>query len=322
MSQPRRIPLRRAWGVLALPALLCALAACSGDPGSGGTGGSDGAAKGASASSAAPTPTGPPGTLFDTFHYTGADDPALAEHGWEVRSGEGGPGVKDTWAAAGATFPTDADAQGGHVLQLRSTTDGTKQGTEQAELYSTGENLFNGTFAARVYLSDKPSSGRTVDHVVQTFFPISTEDSSADYSELDYEYMPNGGWGSVGPQLDTTSWFKADPPDRVTHALKKPLGGWHLMMITAVDGKVTYSLDGKELFTSSGKYVPREKMDIHFSNWFIDLVSPAAGRRSWDMKVNWFYYKADEALSQAEVQKAVDGFYGAGTDYVNTLPKS
>lgn len=188
-------------------------------------------------------------------------------------------------------------------------------------MQSTGKNLFTGTFAARVYLSDKPTSGRNGDHVVQTFFPISPSDSSANYSELDHEYLPNGGWGSVGPQLDNVSWYKADPPDRVNHTLKQRLEGWHIMMITAVDGKVTYSLDGKELFTSSGKYVPREKMDVHFSNWFIDLPF-TGGPRTWGMKINWFYYKADEAVSQADVQKTVDGFYSAGTNYINTVPKS
>ncbi|MFG2976745.1 hypothetical protein ACGFYY_27635 [Streptomyces sp. NPDC048331] len=40
------------------------------------------------------------------------------------------------------------------------------------------------------------------------------------------------------------------------------------------------------------------------------------------MKVNWVYYKADEVVSPADVQKTVDGFYNSGTDYVNTLPKA
>ncbi|MET9465668.1 glycoside hydrolase family 16 protein [Streptomyces sp. NPDC006544] len=312
MSQPRRTSRRRAWTALTLPVLLCVLAACSGGPG-------DDAA--APAPSASPTPSGPPGTLFDTFHYSGPDDPALAAHGWEVRTGGGGPGIKDTWSAGGVGFPADATAQGGGVLQLHSSTDGTKQGTQQVEVQSTGKNLFTGTFAARVHFSDKPTTGRNGDHVVQTFFPISPSDSSPDYSELDYEYLPNGGWGSVGPRLDTVTWYKADPPDRVSHTLKQHLEGWHVLLVTAVNGKVTYSLDGKEVFTSSGKYVPREKMDVHFSNWFIDLPF-AGGPRAWDMKVNWFYYKADEALTQADVQKTVDGFYGAGTHYVNTLPQS
>ncbi|MEU9082785.1 glycoside hydrolase family 16 protein [Streptomyces sp. NPDC048357] len=314
MSQSRRTPRRRAWTVLTLPAFLCALAACSGGPAPG---------RGADAPvpSTAPTPSGPPGTLFDNFHYSGTDDPALTANGWEVRDGAGSPGIKDTWSSTGAGFPSDTTAQGGRVLRLQASTDGTKQGTRQVEVQSTGTDLFTGTYAARVHFSDKPTSGRDGDHVVQTFFPISASDSSANYSELDHEYLPNGGWGSVGPQLDNVTWYKADPPDRVSHTFKQRLEGWHIMMITAVNGKVTYSLDGKELFTSSGKYVPREKMDIHFSNWFIDLPF-TGGSRTWDMKVNWVYYKAGEAVSQAEVQKTVDGFYSAGTNHINTVPKS
>ncbi|MFE5973049.1 glycoside hydrolase family 16 protein [Streptomyces sp. NPDC056460] len=312
MSQPRRTSRRRAWTALTLPALLCALAACSAAPA---TGGADAAGP---AREASPTPTGPPGTLFDDFDYTGADDPSLAAHGWEVRTGGGGPGIKDTWSADGAAFPSDQTAEGGKVLRLRSSTDGTAQGTTQTEVQTTGGNFFTGTYAARIHLSDRPTSGRDGDHVVQTFFPISSSDSSENYSELDFEYLPNGGWGSVGPQLDNVSWYKADPPDRVHNTVKRSLEGWHTMVITAMDGKVTYSLDGKELFTSSGKYVPREQMDIHFSNWLIDLPF-TGGPRVWDMKVDWVYHKADEAVSPSEIRTTVDGFQNAGTAYVNTV---
>lgn len=311
MSQSRRTP-RRGWTALTLPALLCLLAACSGGPGG------DSAAP---APSASPAPAGPPGTLFDSFSYSGPGDPALAAHGWEVRTGAGGPGIQDTWSAAGAGFPSDTTAQGGRVLRLQSSTDGTKQGTRQVEVQGTGKNLFTGTFAARVHFSDKPATGRNGDHVVQAFFPISPSDSSANYSELDFEYLPNGGWGTAGPRLDTVSWHRADPPDRVNHTLKQHAEGWHVLMVTAMNGTVTYSLDGKEVFTSSGKYVPREKMDVHFSNWFVD--TPGSGTpRTWDMKVNWVYYKAGEAVSPADVQKTVDAFYSAGTTYVDTVPKA
>ncbi|MEV7529844.1 glycoside hydrolase family 16 protein [Streptomyces hydrogenans] len=317
MSQPRRPSRRRAWTALALPALLCALAACSAGPAAGG-GDAGGDAAGPTRS-ASPTPTGPPGTLFDDFDYTGVGDASFAEHGWRIRDGGGGPGIKDTWSAEGASFPADPAAEGGKVLRLRSSTDGTAPGTTQVEVQTTGRKFFTGTFAARVHLSDEPTSGRDGDHVVQTFFPISPADSSENYSELDFEYLPNGGWGSVGPQLDNVSWYRADPPDRVHHTLERRLGGWHTMVITAMDGKVTYSLDGEKLFTSSGKYVPRERMDIHFSNWFIDLPF-TGGPRTWDMKVDWVYYKADEAVSPAEVRTAVDGFQSTGTAHVDTVP--
>ncbi|MFD0569419.1 hypothetical protein ACFQ0T_09245 [Kitasatospora gansuensis] len=160
MSQPRRTRPHRAWTVLTLPVLLGVLTACSSGPAAGGGEGAatTAAAKGGSATSASPSPTGPPGTLFDSFHYTGPTDPALTAHGWEIRTGEGGPGIKDTWSDTSASFPADTTAQGGRTLQLQASTDGTQKGTKQVEIQTTGTKLLNGTFAARVYLSDKPTA--------------------------------------------------------------------------------------------------------------------------------------------------------------------
>lgn len=264
-------------------------------------------------------PALPAGTAFDDFHYSGPHDPALLAHGWQARSGAGGPGIDDTWSAAGVSFPAVASAQGGQALQLRVGTDGTRANTEQAELQSTGADFFNGTYAARIYFSDAPVQGSNGDHINESFYPISADDTSPRYSELDNEYMPNGGWGAPGPALDTTSWYSATSDDRVTHRLNRSLQGWHTLMITAVDGVATYSLDGRKLFSSSGKYVPREGMGIHFNAWFIDL--PFTGSRTWDMRVNWFYYRADRAVSLKEVQKTVNGFYQDGTHYVDTVHK-
>ncbi|MFC9298178.1 cellulose binding domain-containing protein [Streptomyces sp. NPDC057011] len=262
----------------------------------------------------------PAGVMFDAFRYSGPEDPALVNNGWKVRSGEGGPGIADTWSPANVSFPAEATAKGGQSMLLQAVTDGTKEGTRQAELQSAAPQYFTGTLAARVYLTDKPTSGPNGDHVVQTFFAISPAESSPQYSELDFEYTPNGGWGAPGPRLDTTSWRDAKKGDRVTQAHKQSVQGWHTVVITAMNGKVTYNLDGRVIFTSDSKYFPREPMGIQFSNWFIDL--PLKGARTWDMRVNWAYFQADKAVSPADVQKAVDGFYAGGTNYVNTLPKS
>ena len=83
---------------------------------------------------------------------------------------------------------------------------------------------------------------------------------------------------------------------------------------------VTYSLDGRELFSSKGKYFPRQTMSVNFNTWFVDL--PFRGARTWDMQVNWFYYNADKAQTLPEVRKAVNSLYDGGTDYVNTVPAS
>jgi hypothetical protein len=276
--------------------------------------------KPAAAAPAVP-PAVPAGVLFDDFDYTGPDDPALAANGWEARSGQGGPGVKDSWSTDGVSFPAGGDGKGGQVLQLRAGTDGTERGTRQSEFHSTRPVFFTGTLVARVYLSDKPTSGSDGDHISESFFTISPDHASSKYSELDYEYMPNGGWGRYGPQLDTTSWRSSELGERVTDAHTTKLGGWHTMVITAMDGVTTYSLDGQKLFSSGSRYFPREPMSVNFSTWFIDLPFKGASR-TWDMRVDWLYYKAGKAVSVKSVQKAVAGFTAGGTHHVDTLPKS
>ncbi|MFE7524156.1 glycoside hydrolase family 16 protein [Kitasatospora sp. NPDC057542] len=315
---------RAALGI-ALPLTMlaaCASACASGKESPGPTAGRGQEAQ--QAATAAPTPTtppGPPGVLFDAFHYTGAEDPSLAAHGWTVRTDGGGPGIRDTWSKEGVSFPTVADAQSGQAMQLRVTSDGTPKGTKQVEVgRSTGESL-NGTIAARIFFSDKPADGRDGDHIIQTAYAISPDHNSQKYSELDFEYMPNGGWGAPGPRLDTTSWRSSAQNDRDTLATKKSVAGWHTLMMTADNGKVTYSVDGKALFSSGNKSYPREPLSIRFSSWLIDLPATMSGTRTWDMKVNWLYYQADKNVTLAEAEKAVSGFYATNTNFVNTLPK-
>jgi hypothetical protein len=278
--------------------------------------------QGTSSSAPGPAAAAPPnGVLFDDFAYTGPDDPALAAHGWTVRSGEGGPGIKDSWSKDGVSFPARESGNGGQALQLQATTDGTEQGTRQSEFDRTEPTVFTGTLAARVYLTDKPTSGSDGDHISESFFTISPDHTSKKYSELDYEYMPNGGWGRLGPRLDTTSWRNSELGDRVTDSHTMKLGGWHTMVITSVDGVTTYSVDGQKLFTNGSRYSPRERMGVNFSTWFIDLPFKGASR-TWDMRVDWLYYQAGKAVSAQGVQKAVSGFTSDGTHYVDTLPKS
>lgn len=285
-------------------------------------------AKGTGPASPARVADAPEGVLFDNFHYSGPSDPALAANGWRVRTDGGGPGIRGTWSAENVSFPArtggkgDEADQAEQALQLRVTSDGTKGGTKQSELQRAEPDFFTGTVAARVYFSDKPTSGRNGDHINESFFTISPMDKSEkqSYSELDYEYMPNGGWGAPGPRLDTTSWRSGKEGDRTTRTQKLRLQGWHTMLITAVDGNVTYSVDGRKLFTHGDKYFPRERMGIHFSAWLVDL--PFQGKRTWDMKVDWLYCKAGQAMSKAEVEKAAEEYSAAGANYVNTLPKS
>ncbi|GAA4601244.1 hypothetical protein BJY16_003819 [Actinoplanes octamycinicus] len=267
-----------------------------------------------------PVAAAPPGIVFDNFHYVAPEDPAFYKHGWLVRTSKGSPGIPDTWSKAGVSFPGDPTAQGGQVLQLQAKTDGTKQGTTQAQVQTVEDKFLTGTFAARIFFSNAPASGRDGDHINQSFYTISTNDGAgAKYSELDNEYMPNGGWGNRGPLLDTTSFYAPDWRKETTRRHRINLQGWHTMVITASDGVVTYYADKRKLFSAKGKFFPSKAMHVSFNTWFIDL--PFAGERTWNMKVNWFYCNTQKAMSAAAVQKAVDGYYASGQNFIDTVPK-
>ncbi|MFD0327149.1 glycoside hydrolase family 16 protein [Streptacidiphilus monticola] len=206
------------------------------------------------------------------------------------------------------------------MMQLQVTSDGTKAGTHQTELESTEPTFYDGTYAARIYFTDGPAVGKNGDHINESFYAISSPNETRQYSELDYEYMPNGGWGSIRPELDTTSWHSSKQGDRVYHPTYQRLHGWHTVMITVHDGRTDYLLDGKKLFSNDASYSLHGPVDVAFSTWLIDL--PFAGKRTWNMQVNWFYYQAGKVLTLSQVNKAVKGYYVHGQTYVNTLAAS
>jgi hypothetical protein len=257
------------------------------------------------------------GLIFDDFSYSGGSDPSLAAHGWQVRTDPGGPGINSTWKAGGVSFPKVASAQGGHAMQLQLTSDGTASGTRQSELRSAEPLFQDGTYAARVYFTDGPAVGRNGDHFVEAFYAISPPKDGAPYSELDYEYLPNGGWGSKRPELDTTSWRTSKQGDRVYHPSYARLHGWHTVMVTSQSGKVSYYLDGAKVFSSSAPYALHGPVGVAFSTWMIDL--PFAGQRTWNMQVNWFYYQAGKVQAPGAADQAVKGYYADSTHFVDTL---
>ncbi|WP_405436548.1 hypothetical protein OG373_06285 [Streptomyces avidinii] len=277
------------------------------------------------------------GTLFDDFHYTGSDDSKLAAQGWTVRSGAYGPGVPNTWSADGVSFQADPSAQGGRAMRLRATTDGTAAGTTQAQISTSRRKFFSGTYAARVYFEDRPSTGIAGgEHPVETFYAISPDRASSKenslYSEMDHEYLPNGGWkipnssDATGPAHFTTSWYRvapesgAYPDDMDSRGEKRSLKGWHTLAMTVVDGKSEYYVDGNKFFTAAAKYNPREPMTLNFNIWFMNDLPGVGQSRSWDQKVNWVYYNSAAQTPEA-INAAVDGYYAAGTHFVDTVRK-
>ena len=284
--------------------------------------GASASASASSSASASPTgsSTGPSGVLFDDFNYTGSSDPNLAAHDWTVRTSSGGPGVTGaTWSANAITFPTSTAAGGTHVMNLAASTDGTSANTIQAELDTTSRKFFEGTYAARVYFNDTPTTGPNGDDVNETFYTISPDNSL--YSENDFEYLPNGGWGGPPVSMYTTTWYSADAMDRVTNDTQGSLQGWHTLVETVLNGTVTYYIDGKQVFSSTGKYYPREDMTIDFNEWFINgYLAGSSTPRTWNEQVGWVYYANGQALTTDQVNANVTAYQQAGTSFTDSVP--
>jgi Cellulose binding domain len=277
------------------------------------------------------TPTGGPtggggttspssGVMFDDFDYTSSSDPNLTAHDWTPRTAAGGPGVSGaTWSASAITFPASTAAGGTHVMNLAATTNGTGSGTVQAELDTTSQKFLAGTYAARVYFNDAPSTGPNGDCVNETFYSISPDNSL--YSEDDFEYLPNGGWGGPALSMYTTTWYSADALDRVTTDTEGSLQGWHTLVETVLNGTVTYYIDGTQVFSSTGKYYPREDMTLDFNEWFIDgELAASSTPRTWNEQVGWVYYAGGQSLSTTQVQANVAAYQKAGTSFTDTVP--
>ena len=85
---------------------------------------------------------------------------------------------------------------------------------------------FEGTYAARVRFTDQPVEGPDGDVVVQTFYAVSPLrfDFDPEYSELDWEYLPNGGWGDTKTRLYGVTWqtWRSSPGRPTTSRCSRP----------------------------------------------------------------------------------------------------
>ncbi|QFU88910.1 glycoside hydrolase family 16 protein [Amycolatopsis sp. YIM 10] len=259
------------------------------------------------------------GVLFDDFAYDSHTDPRLAQRGWQLRNGGGGPGVGG-WSAANATFPV---VDGQPVLQLSAHTDGTTGGTSQAEVMHQ-RKFFEGTYSARVRFSDVPVSGADGDHLVQTFFTITplAFPNDPDYGELDFEYLPNGGWGESGSTMFLTSWetYQPDPwvADNHSTAVRGGYAGWRTLTVQVSGGVLRYFIGDQLVATHDGHVYPETPMMIAFQEWFIDHAAHSGGRSTYQTQNDWVYYAANEVLSPGEVGNRVNGLRANGTTHTDT----
>jgi hypothetical protein len=265
----------------------------------------------------------PTGVLFDDFDYSDSTDSRLARRGWTVRSGGGGPGVPGAiWSPAAVTFPRLA---GGPVLQLESSTNGFGSGTTQTEVFHQ-RKFREGTYAARVCFADAPVSGPHGDQLVQAFFSITplAYDLDPNYSELDFEYLPNGGWSVAVSSLYATSWetYQATPwkAFNTTTADRTSYAGWHDLTIHVADHRINYYVDG-QIFAEHGEpYYPETPMSVNFNQWFIAdglLRNPA--RRTYRLRVDYIYFAKDRVVPPDGVAAQIVDYRAASITHIDTL---
>lgn len=274
---------------------------------------------------------GPEEVFFDDFNYSNFDD--FSNNGWKVRTETGHPGIVGAaWSQEGVSFHSDVANTNSGIARMTSHTDGTGEGTRQTQFCHARKYLY-GTYAARVYFRNQPIFGPDGDEVIQTFYAISPLEAPMDenYSEVDFEYLPNGGWGlGEASALWTTTWetFQLEPWTKVNEFTRKQgnYEGWHVLHMHVGSDRVEYFIDGKSIGEHSEKVAPEKLMSINFNLWFmpVDPEHPdnnvnSSQQRQYQEDIDWVYFAKDEDLSLQEIQSNIDTARGMGKTYSDTV---
>ena len=263
--------------------------------------------------------------IFDDFSYSSTEE--MTANGWIVRSGSGWPGVTGaSFREENITFVDYPNQAGNRLLRMISSTDGTSGNTYQTQICHQRKYL-EGTYAARVRFSDEPASGTDGDEVVQTFYMITPYDKpfNPDYSEMDFEYLPNGGWGGAPTTMHVTTWetVQIEPwdADNLSNSHQGSLAGWHVLVAQVTGGTVRYFVDGNLIAQHGGEYYPDALMSINFNLWFInDGLSSASGVREYQEDIDWVFHAAGIALMPDEITAKVEELRNASVTFEDTVP--
>jgi hypothetical protein len=266
------------------------------------------------------------GLFFDDFSYMNPAD--LPQGGWQVRTAPGHPGLPGgRFGLDALSFVDDPARAGNRLLRMTARTDGTGPGTVQAQLCHQRKYL-EGTYAARVRFTDAPAQGVDGDPVIETFYAVSplAHAFDPDFSEVDWEYLPNGGWGSEKTRLYAISWqtVQIDPWEAHNSAHEEfaSFDGWHVLLMQVAHGEVREFVDGRPVAVHGGRNVPVRPMSIAFNLWFsTGGLLPAGGApRVYEEDVDWVFHAARAVLSPADVEAAVQALRAAGTARTDSVP--
>ena len=267
-----------------------------------------------------------PAIFFDDFSYAQPAD--LAAGGWLVRDGVGHPGLPGGRFGAEAVSLVDDPARpGNRLLRMTARTDGTGPGTVQAQLCHQRKYL-DGTYAARIRFSDAPRAGADGDFIVESFYAVAPLAHAFDpeFSELDWEYLPNGGWGSDKQRLYGVSWqtVQIDPWEAHNSAHEEfaSFDGWHVLLMQVAHGEVREFVDGKPFAVHGGRNAPVSLMAISFNLWFATggPLPPGGVPRVYDEDIDWVFHARDAVLSPSDVDAAVRALQNAHTARADSVP--
>ena len=268
-----------------------------------------------------------PQILFDDFTYRTTDE--MGANGWILRTAPGWPGVPGaTFGKERMSLLDDSSRPGNRLIRMTSSTDGTPAKTFQSQ-FCHERKYFEGTYAARVRFTDAPTSGPNGDQLVETFYMIAPLRAPMDlnYSELDYEYLPNGGWGTPGSTMWATTWetFHPEPEWKADNESGKKPGshaGWKTLVLQVSGDRARYYVDGNLLADHGGRFYPEEPMSINFNLWFIrDGLLPAGQTRTWVEDIDWVFHEKGSVLNTTEVESRVSALRERAVAFRDTVPR-
>ncbi|AUX48004.1 uncharacterized protein SOCE26_095300 [Sorangium cellulosum] len=278
----------------------------------------------ASNQASATTPAGSAATaeLFDDFSYPSTSDSRFLSW-WSLRTWSGGPGVLGAqWLPSNISLINDPSNAANKLMRLTATTNGAAAGSSHAEIMSVDRKFGLGTYAARMKFYDTPLSGSRFfgDKPIETFFTITDyNEGDPDYSEQDFEYMPNGGWGQGN---NSTMWLTSweTTTDKVSNHVSASHAGWHTLVLQVTSTSITYFIDGAQVAAHAARFVPEAGQYLSFQLWFDQLDTSQRSARTYYEEADWVYFAEGASLSPAEVDAKIAALRAASVARRDTVP--